>query len=183
MLNIIKERKIPGTIQLDKAIEHPHLKLLLTPVGRECVPECLDRHEMIKAITQVLTVLHLLHKDKICHCDVRWPNVIFDITTNKYVLIDFEYSRLSGSACPSIRTRFMSKWITRNNKWDETGDTWQVAQMVKRWMDAHDDNHAQSVVETLIKEENWGAKHLLDKLNHVWRSYSTAATACDKTSM
>jgi len=158
-------------------------QLLLEPVGRECHPTYLSRAEMIKAITTVLTALRKLHDVDICHCDVRWPNIIFDITKKEYILIDFEYSRLSGSACPSIRTRFMSKWITRNNKWDETGDTWQVAQMVKRWMDAHDDNHAQSVVETLIKEENWGAKHLLDKLNHVWRSYSTAATACDKTSM
>jgi thiamine kinase-like enzyme len=149
---------------------------------------------MIAAITAVLTVLQSLHDLKICHCDVRWPNIIFDVRTNEYILIDFEYAREPRSQCPSIKDAYISEWIKANNLWDETEDTWQVAEMVNQWMHLHKDFHEKEVVQRLNADKNWKPARLLKELRQVWARLddsaaadtaidSTAAAASDTNSM
>ena len=62
--------------------------LKLKPVGRVCDPKFMRFSEMAQAIKAVLHALAELHKRDFCHCDVRWPNVIFDVWNNTFVLTE-----------------------------------------------------------------------------------------------
>ena len=143
VLKLIQHKKIENTIQLLENKEpfpnSPGQPLLLGPVGRECHPKYLRHEEMTNAINTVLKVLDDLHQIKLCHCDVRWPNVILDIKENKFVLIDFEYARMDGHDCPPIKEKFIHRKILDTKKWYAFGDTYQVILMIKRWREHHRD--------------------------------------------
>jgi hypothetical protein len=59
-----------------------------------CVPVTSERlsnvTEIIKALRSVLNVLVNLHKYGYVHGDVRWPNIMYDVDENKYLVIDFD---------------------------------------------------------------------------------------------
>jgi len=157
VLQLIQHNRIQGTIQFiaPEAAGTPFpaltAPLLLKPVGRECHPDCLSRDDMTKAISAVGKVLASLHDIDWCHCDVRWPNVILDVTKNEFVLIDFEYARKVGQPCPNIKDEYIHPKIKETGEWNIFGDTHQLAMMVKRWMDvtSNADAHSQNLLESL----------------------------------
>ena len=138
VLKLIQQNNIQNTIYLlpndREAFPDPKAPLLLGPVGRECHPEYLSYTDMSTAINALLKVLDDLHKIEWCHCDVRWPNVILDVKSNKFVLIDFEYARKVGQDCPAIKNKFKHSKILETKKWYPFGDTYQVILMIQRWV-------------------------------------------------
>lgn len=46
--------------------------------------------EFEKAIINIMDAVLSIHANNFAHCDIRWPNVIFDSNSNTYLLIDFE---------------------------------------------------------------------------------------------
>ena len=165
-LTLIREKKIQGTIQLSTESLEPFpsddAPLWLEPVGRECDPKCLTYDDMIKAITAVLSVLVRLHAENLCHCDVRWPNVIFDIKGGgRFVLIDFEYARAVDEDLPSIKPKFIHKELQDIKKWKKFGDTHQVALMIKDWTEINKGSNVQ--IESILSKK-WSAEDLLKKI-------------------
>ena len=157
VLQLIQRERIQGTIQFiapeaaGTPFPGPTAPLLLRPVGRECHPDRLSRDHMTKAISAVRKVLDSLHHFEWCHCDVRWPNVILDVTNNEFVLIDFEYARKVGQPVPEIRKEYIHPKIVKTGKWNIFGDTHQLVMMVKRWMDVTSDTNdrSQKLLESL----------------------------------
>ena len=159
VLKLVEKHNIPGTIRLldDNPRLHADPCLTLGPVGRECDPKSLSRDKMVRAISSVLSVLHRLHNDiNVCHCDVRWPNVMLDIRKNQFYLIDFEYCRQPGSSLPPIKEKYISPHCQQTQRWDPSGDTYQVALMITSWMGKHKDFHAQDVAKR-SQSELWNA--------------------------
>jgi len=156
-------------VQLGFPYSKTDTPLFLTPVGRECDPKYLTRHDMTTAIKKVLGVLDELHKMEWCHCDVRWPNVIFDVKENNFVLIDFGYARKIGDKCPNIKKEFIHEELSKNGNWQVFGDTHQVVLMIQRWMEAHEDEHDDliQVSKTLSGKHKWESKELLELLEGV----------------
>ena len=136
MLKKLEKKGVEGVIQLSCEPEQ-NGPLKLVPVGQVCDPEFMRFSEMQQAIKAVLRVLDALHKMNLCHCDVRWPNVIFDVKKNTFVLIDFEYVRKVGSELPSIKPKFIPEGL---QKWDVSGDLYQVVRMIQSWAGIHEIN-------------------------------------------
>ena len=156
-------------VQLGFPYSKTDTPLFLTPVGRECDPKYLTRHDMTTAIKKVLGVLDELHKMEWCHCDVRWPNVIFDVKENNFVLIDFGYARKIGDKCPNIKKEFIHEELSKNGNWQVFGDTHQVVLMIQRWMDAHEDEHDDLIqVSKTLSARKWESKELLEYLEGQW---------------
>ena len=159
VLNLIQDNKIKHTIQLlthKKPFPSPMEPLLLGPVGRECHPKYLRYEEMKNAINTVLKVLDNLHQKQWCHCDVRWPNVILDITKNEFVLIDFEYARMDGQDCPPIKHQFIHPVILKTKKWYAFGDTYQVVLMINCWTNHHKGKEIEQMLKPVrekVEEE------------------------------
>ena len=86
---MIGKKNITGTIRLLGKVKRKELTLTLIPVGRMRDP--INRGEMAQVIITVLQVLEQLHLHGWCHCDLRWPNIIF--LKDSPILIDFEYAR------------------------------------------------------------------------------------------
>ena len=125
--------------------------------------------EMAQAIKAVLHALDKLHEMKFCHCDVRWPNVIFDVRNNMFVLIDFEYARPVESELPSIKTAFIPEGLRKQGKWNTSGDVYQVVQMIQRWAAFHDVNFSHIRRDSLHKQAKDLLGHL-ESLRDDWQS-------------
>ena len=108
----------------------------------------------------VLGVLTKLHHLKWCHCDLRWPNIVYTYDGNAPLLIDFEYARKIGDPVP--RDLKIIDGQIKNNKWDSQADVYQVGQMIITSNFAKDEDKRIAVELTLEKRSN--AAELLDAL-------------------
>ena len=108
----------------------------------------------------VLRVLTRLHRLEWCHCDLRWPNIVYTYDGNAPLLIDFEYARKIGDPVP--RDLKIIDGQIKNNKWDSQADVYQVGQMIIHSKFANDEDINTAVELTLEKRSN--ATELLDAL-------------------
>jgi len=69
------------------------MRVVSTPIGYtqdELMDRVKDIEEFKKAIICVMDAALSMHANLYVHCDIRWPNIIYDPESNKYLLIDFE---------------------------------------------------------------------------------------------
>ena len=125
--------------------------------------------EMAQAIKAVLHALDKLHELGICHCDVRWPNVIFDVQNDTFVLIDFEYARPVESELPSIKHAFIPEGVRKHGKWNTSGDVHQVVQMIQGWAKIHNINFSH-IHRDILHEQAKDLLGHLESLGDDWQS-------------
>ncbi len=46
-----------------------------------------------KLFREILEATSSLHIQNYAHCDIRWPNIVYDVRNSKYLLIDFENAK------------------------------------------------------------------------------------------
>ena len=49
-----------------------------------------DITEFEKAIVSVMKAALSFHANGFVHCDIRWPNIVYDSSSQTYLLIDYE---------------------------------------------------------------------------------------------
>ena len=78
--------------------------LTLQPFGRRAVAGVEDTNDatMRGVMWAVLSALAELHGAGLCHCDVRWPNVLYREDCRGWMLIDYEYARSSGETMDKL---------------------------------------------------------------------------------
>lgn len=136
VLQLISTNDIKDTIRLQNEKDG---RLFLGPVGRECHPGFMTIPQIFVAIRTVLSVLKNLHTIiKWCHCDVRWPNIIFVPKTKTYILVDFEFACPINSPIPDdLKSEFKNPNLLQKGQWDQSGDTYQVVLMVEQALKVH----------------------------------------------
>ncbi|PRP78499.1 Crinkler (CRN) family protein [Planoprotostelium fungivorum] len=85
-----------------------YLCTMTAPIG-EPISLPLSDAELKKALICILTALSELHKYKVVHRDIRWPNVIYHQSTQSYLLIDFE----DAFYCPPSKVSTKSKKLKK----------------------------------------------------------------------
>ena len=170
VLEAVRKAGISNTIYLSEQNGAKNKKaLLLEPVGVQRSPQ--DYNEMVKTVVVVLMTVIRLHRIDYCHCDLRWPNIIFD-SHNNPILIDFEYARHIGSPTPvGLKHRYVDKKCIGSN-WDIEADAFQVGKLIIE--NEHSTQDKKNLVHDLhITNRSTPAK-LLGRLKHLgglWQSY------------
>ena len=139
--------------------------LQLVPVGHPRLPK--NRSEMAKVIITVLEVLVALHALGWCHCDLRWPNIVFVDEESRPMLIDFEFSRKIGDKCP--RMTIQDPRIV-DCKWDEAADIYQVGMMIKMCDHATPEDNEAAETLTNGDRSKSNARNMLDYLQRHFTS-------------
>jgi len=84
------------------------MRVVTTPIGynRNATMDRVDDiEEFKKAIICVMDAALSMHANDYVHCDIRWPNIIYDPESNKYLLIDFEQiGRRCDRKCKTDKT-------------------------------------------------------------------------------
>lgn len=95
--------------------------------------------ELVEALQHICTAIQSMHKVNVVHRDIRWANVIYDSQQRKYLLTDFEQSRLLTPEKPYtlvssdfiwIPVQLMDQDESGNYKYDKHGDILMLAEMM-----------------------------------------------------
>ena len=175
ILNAVAKAEIPNTIRIYEHPEKtkpPSTGLYLAPLGQQRSPR--NHAEMANVIVVILHVLIRLHQIDFCHCDLRWPNVVF--VDDEPFLIDFEYARPIGSRGPdglkTVDPR-MQKGV-----WDAAADSYQVLSMIE---ESFFSNEAErKLINEISLAKRIGPADLLAKLVDLKGDWLSAHTAYQK---
>ena len=131
---VLAEPPLPCATRVTLCREHRGMHILeIKPV---CYPE--EPHtvnELRIAIIAVLNALAELHKRKIVHRDIRWPNILKHL--NSWVLSDFEFGDFAGKPLPSniIASGHVPPELRINSSvgYGSAGDIFCVGKLLEDW--------------------------------------------------
>lgn len=74
-----------------------------------------DIDEFKRCLGHILAAVFSMHNNNFAHNDIRWPNIVFDNSTNKYLLIDFERVTMgddisNATLMPKKETKRLASW-------------------------------------------------------------------------
>jgi hypothetical protein len=106
------------------------LVLHLYPIGRMVQPK--DVEEFKKCLLEISEAVDSLHKNRFCHRDIRWPNILQKVDAS-WMLIDLDFalevkSRSKGVEWPNWKRGVPAK---SEKYWTFKQDLWQFAMLVK----------------------------------------------------
>ena len=145
-----------------------------------CLPRLpVDVTELRECIIDILHAVEDLHSRQVCHRDIRWPNVVYDVVGRCWRLIDFEISGSENTPLPeNINPEHLPPENgnidkkSRNKNYTSKGDIYSVGKLVRDFMDENyrleDHKLIKNFVDVAMDENPLHRPPANELLAHSW---------------